>query len=105
MSYVPSHIQTLLSRPQVASSVPVEENETHLHSFSWPSIVLLHSHSVGTDPASPFTPSHMPIVESKLAVASNLPDGAHAMERTERRWPVSMTVVKSSVIVLSFRAY
>lgn len=82
---LPSQIQTLLSRPQVASSVPVEEYETHLHSFSWPSIVLLHSHSVEAESEGPFTGSHMPIVESKLAVARDFPDGAHAMERTERR--------------------
>ena len=42
---VPSHIQTLLSLPQVAMNDPEELQATDLTSFSCPSRVALHSNS------------------------------------------------------------
>ena len=123
----PSHIQTVLSRLQLANNVPDAEYATLLHSVSCPSSVLTHSHS-HSDPKSPTTPpspsislsswtcapspcaqpppcvwvcvcgfspapslSQIPIFESKEAVASVCPDGAHATALTVFAWPVGMS--------------
>lgn len=88
-SDVPSHIQTVLSRLQLAKSVPVLEYATLLHSVSCPSSVLAHSQS--PFPSSPSVScSQIPIFESKEAVASESPEGAHAMVLIVFVWPVAI---------------
>lgn len=101
----PSQIHTVLSLLQLARSVPVDEYATLLHSVSWPSSVLMHSHSSGPSPCSPssspspFSRSHTPIFESNDAVASVSPDGAHATDLTVFACPVGILVRDLNVYV------
>jgi len=53
---IPSHIQTVFSRLQLANNVPDAEYATLLHSVSYPSSVLTHSYS-HSDPRSSPPPS------------------------------------------------
>lgn len=87
--HTPSHIQTVLSRLQLASKVPVLEYATLLHSVSWPSNKLAHSHSPGL-PLSSNSCSHIPMLESNEAVAKVRPEGDHATDLTVLRCPVGM---------------
>jgi hypothetical protein len=89
----PSHIQTVLSRLQLARSVPVQEYATLLHSVSCPSSVLINSHSPSCDAkpsSSSDSCSQIPIFESNDAVASVFPDGAQARARTVFLCPVGI---------------
>jgi len=61
-----------------------------LHSVSCPSSVLMHSHSSASPSDSR---SQTPIFESKEAVASDWPDGAHATARTVFACPVGILVI------------
>ena len=92
--HLPSHIQTVLSRLQLASNVPVDEYVTDLHSVSWPSNVLAHSHS--PSPSSFSSRSQIPIFESNEAVASVFPDGDHATALTVFMWPVGIVATFSN---------
>lgn len=94
-SNAPSQTQTVLSRLQLANSVPELEYATLLHSVSCPSNKLAHSHSPRIpsllSPLSlPTSCSHIPMFESKEAVASDFPDGAHASARTVLLCPVEI---------------
>jgi hypothetical protein len=98
---VPSHTQTVLSRLQLASSVPELEYATLLHSVSCPSKRLAHSHSPPfTTPSlsSSASCSQIPILASKDAVASVFPEGAHATARTVLVCPVGMVEICENVI-------
>lgn len=91
--YSPSQIQTVLSRLQLASSVPVLEYAMLLHSVSCPSSRLMHSHSPFSPPSSPSSCSHIPMLASKEAVARVLPEGDQAIARTVFVCPVGMVVL------------
>lgn len=94
LTHTPSHTQTVLSRLQLASKVPEQDHATLLHSVSWPSRILTHSHSPAASSSSSSWPSRfqMPILASKDAVASVEPDGDHAIPRTVLVCPVGMEV-------------
>ena len=90
----PSQTQTVLSRLQLANKVPELEYATLLHSVSWPSKRLAHSHSpVSVLPSSSGSCSHIPMLASKDAVASVLPEGDHATARTVLVCPVGIVVI------------
>jgi hypothetical protein len=96
--HAPSQTQTVLSRLQLAKSVPELEYETLLHSVSCPSNKLAHSHSPPPPRSSPSSSlfvscSHIPMFESNEAVASVFPDGAHASARTVLLCPVGIVVM------------
>jgi hypothetical protein len=90
----PSQTQTVLSRLQLASNVPDADQATLLHSVSWPSRMLTHSHSLAASPPSSSCASRfqIPMFESKDAVASDDPEGDHATARTVLVCPVGMEV-------------
>ena len=85
-----------MSRLQLASKFPELEYATLLHSVSWPSNKLMHSHSpAGLNAlSSSSSPScaQTPIFESNEAVANVLPEGDHAIARTVFECPVGMVV-------------
>ena len=87
---VPSHIQTLLSRLQVARRDPPRDQLTPFTSFSCPSSVAEHSNS------PPFR-SQMAVVPSKLTDARYEPQGDQSRQRTVRWWPPSRTVLHTHV--------
>lgn len=89
--HAPSHTQTVLSRLQLAKSVPVLEYATLLHSVSCPSNKLAHSHS--PLPSSSASCSHIPMFASNDAVARVFPDGAQAIDRTVLVCPVGMVLI------------
>lgn len=93
----PSQIHTVLSLLQLARRFPELEYATLLHSVSCPSSRLIHSHSpVELDVSPSFSSSascaHMPMLESKDAVASALPEGDQATARTVFACPVGIVV-------------
>lgn len=93
----PSHTQTVLSRLQLAKSVPVFEYATPLHSVSCPSSVLIHSHSASlitlcSSSSSSKSCSQTATCESNDPVARVFPDGAQAIERTVLVCPVEMVL-------------
>lgn len=97
MRCAPSQIHTVLSLLQLARRFPEAEYATLLHSVSCPSSRLMHSHSpVGLDASPSFSSSascaQMPILESKDAVASALPEGDQATARTVFACPVGIVV-------------
>lgn len=86
----PSQIHTLLSRLQLAKSLPSKLHSALLHSLSCPSSGSTASHSASAPAGAPSsrpassTCCQIPTVESKLAVASVVPVGEKARDRTVR---------------------
>jgi len=99
----PSQTQTLLSRLQLARSLPSALHATLLHSLSWPSSGSTASHWASDEPGAPPPPRpgpssrpasdvwhQMPTVESNEAVVRVAPVGEKARERTVRECEVGM---------------
>lgn len=87
--HAPSQTHTLLSLEQLASRPPLALHATALHSESWPSSVLTHSHSpdVGLAPGEAGVRSQIETVLSNDASARDAPPGENWSERTVREWP------------------